>query len=214
MDTKIRLLGTVVLATVTLMGAWQAAAVQESDAKAEEGWVALFNGKNLDQWQNARRPGGENKWLVEDGTMTNKHHANNVGTKEVYKDFDLKLEYRITKGGNSGVYLRGRVEIQVLDSYGKEKLGTGDDGGIYSLYPPAVNASKPAGEWNQLEATYVGDTLTVKLNGKVVQDAQKIAKVTGGAVPGGVNDPGPVMLQGDHGKIWFRNIMIRPHKEK
>ena len=182
-----------------------------SDSKAE--WISLFNGKDLTGWQNARNPKAENKWLVEDGCLTNKSHANNIATVVQFKDLALKLEYKIVPHGNSGTYLRGRVEIQILDSHGKKELAHGDDGGIYGLFPPKVNASKPVGEWNQLEAVYRGDTLTVKLNGKVVQDAVKIATVTGGALPGGVNEPGPIMLQGDHGKIWFRNIMIKPFRE-
>lgn len=195
---------------LTLLAAVPALPAAASEAD-DEGWIALFNGKDLTGWQNARKADAENKWLVEDGCLTNEHHANNIGTVEQFKDFDLKLEYKIVAHGNSGTYLRGRIEIQILDSFGKKELGTGDDGGIYGQYVPKVNASNPAGEWNKLEATYVGDTLTAKLNGKVVQDGVKITKVTGGALRGGVNEPGPLMLQGDHGKIWFRNILIRPH---
>lgn len=178
------------------------------------GWKKLFNGKDLEGWQNARKPGAENKWSVEGGAMTNAEHGNDIATVETFEDMQLKLEYKTVKGGNSGVYLRGRVEIQVLDSYGKGKLSTGDDGGIYGQYAPLVNASKPAGQWNTLEAQYVGDSLTVKLNGKLVQDGVKITKVTGGALPGGVNEAGPLMLQGDHGKVWYRNIMVRPIEMK
>jgi len=179
---------------------------------AEGEWKPLFNGKDLSGWQNARQPGGENKWTVEDGAMTNALHGNDIATIETFKDFDLKIEYKTVKGGNSGVYLRGRVEIQVLDSFGKNPPGNGDDGAIYGQFPPKVNASKPAGEWNVLEASYKGDKVTAKLNGQVIHDNQEIVKVTGGALPGGLNDAGPIMLQGDHGKVWYRNIMIRPAK--
>ena len=178
----------------------------------DEGWITLFDGSNLDQWQNARNPEAENKWFIEDGCMTNKEHANNIGTKESFKNFDLKLEYKIVAKGNSGVYLRGRVEVQILDSHGKEHPGKGDDGAIYDKFVPLVNASNQAGEWNTLVLTYKDDVLTAKLNGNVIHDKQQIGEVTGGALPGGVNEAGPVMLQGDHGKIWFRNIMIRPCK--
>jgi len=107
------------------------------------------------------------------------------------------------------VYLRGRIEIQVLDSYGKEQPNKGDNGAIYDQFVPRVNASKPAGEWNQLEATMVGDEVTVILNGQLLHDKQKITMVTGGALAGKVADAGPLMLQGDHGKVWYRNIKIR-----
>jgi hypothetical protein len=110
------------------------------------------------------------------------------------------------------VYLRGRVEVQVLDSTGKNPPDNHDDGAIYDQFAPKVNASKPIGEWNVLEASYVGDSVTVKLNGQVVHDKQKIEKPTGGALPGGVNDAGPLMLQGDHKKVWYRNVEIKVKK--
>jgi len=174
-------------------------------------WQTLFNGENLDGWTNAR-PGQTIKWTVEDGAMTNTPKDKDIATVEKFKDFDLQLEYKTVPKGNSGVYLRGRIELQVLDSYGKEELSTGDDGGIYGQHPPLVNASKPTGEWNVLEATLVGDTLSAKLNGKVIHDKVKLTKVCGGALPGAVTDPGPLMLQGDHGKVWYRNVRIRPVK--
>jgi len=204
----------VVFLVVAFVGA-MALAEEKSAAKpaaAAGGEENLFNGKDLAGWQNARTPGGENKWTVEDGTMTNALHGNDIATVATFKDFALKLEYKTVKGGNSGVYLRGRVEIQVLDSYGKEPAGKGDDGAIYDQFAPLVNASKPAGEWNTLEAQYVGDKVTAKLNGKLIQDGVKIEKPTGGALPGGVNEAGPLMLQGDHGKVWYRNITIKPIK--
>jgi hypothetical protein len=170
----------------------------------------LFDGASLTGWQNARDAEGENQWFVEDGALTNEEHANDIASVGGWRNFELSLEYRIVEGGNSGVYLRGRVEVQILDSYGKKELEPSDNGGIYGQFAPLVNASKPAGEWNTLEAHYVGDRLTVKLNGQEVLHAVQIVGVTGGALPGDVNDPGPIMLQGDHGKIWFRNIKIRP----
>jgi hypothetical protein len=184
---------------------------------AEEGWISLFNGKDLSGWQNARNATGENKWKAEDGTLTNiatGHDGNDIATVEKFKDFDLKIEYKTVKDGNSGVYLRGRIELQVLDSAGKNPPGKGDDGAVYDQFPPKVNATKPVGEWNSLEVSYVGDVLTAKLNGKVIHDKQQITKVTGGALPGGVNEAGPLMLQGNHGKVWFRNIMIKPLDKK
>lgn len=193
-------------------------AAEEKEAAASlfedndgEGWIALFNGKDLTGWRNAREPEADNKWLVEDGCLTNKDHANNIGTVKLFKDFGLKLEYKIVEDGNSGVYLRGRVEIQILDSFDcEEEPGKGDDGAFYDQHPPLKNASKPAGEWNRLEAIYRGDVVSVTLNGVLVQDNVQIAEPTGGALPGHVNFPGPLMLQGDHGKIWFRNMEIKP----
>ena len=161
-------------------------------------------------WRNARDPEGENKWFVEDGALTNTEHANDIATVDEWKDFELKLEYKIVPGGNSGVYLRGRLEVQVLDSYNETEVGTGSDGAVYGLLPPLVKASKPAGEWNQLEVVLVGNRLTAKLNGQLIHDDREIVDLTGGALPGGIEDPGPLMLQGDHGKVWYRNIELRP----
>ena len=199
------LMGLVLAAFVA--PAWAAAA---PDA---EGWISLFNGKDLEGWQNARQPGAETKWTVEDGTMTNVEHGLDIAAKDSFKDFDLKIEFKTVPKGNSGIYLRGRIEIQVLDSFdNKGTPGKGDCGAIYDQYAPSENACKPAGEWNTVEATYVGDTVSVKLNGKQVINKVKITKPTGAALPGDVNEAGPLYLQGNHGKVWFRNIKIRPLK--
>jgi len=192
---------------------------QPSEEKGEEEiastsqeteWVSLFNGEDLTGWRNARDPSGDITWTVEDGAMTNVEHGHDIATVDFFKDFDLRLEYKTVPGGNSGVYLRGRIEIQVLDSFNEPEPGTGSDGAVYGQFPPLVKASKPAGEWNLLEVTLIGNKLTAKLNGQVIHDNREITQVTGGALPGGVEDPGPLMLQGDHGKVWYRHIEIRP----
>lgn len=176
----------------------------------ENGWVQLFNGKDLKGWQKAREPRVDPLWTVEDGAMTNLNGARDIATIAEYKDYDLTLEYKTVKEGNSGVYLRGRIEVQVFDSHGKKTPDTGDDGAIYGQFAPKVNASKPAGEWNRLEIHLVGGTITIKLNGMLIHDNVKLSEVCRGALPGGLLDPGPIRLQGDHGKVWFRNLKLRP----
>ncbi len=198
-----------VLLTLAASAADQCPMAQGAKAACGDEWISLFNGADLTGWQNARDAKGENKWYVEDGALTNQEHANDIGTVDQFKNFCIRLKYKINPHGNSGAYLRGRVELQILDSHGKQSLETGDDGGIYGLFAPAVNASKPAGEWNEMAAVFIGNRLTAMLNGQVVQKDVEIAKVTGGALPGGVADAGPIMLQGDHGKVWFRDIMIK-----
>lgn len=190
----------------------QGAAKPAGEQELPEGWTSLFSGTDLTGWQNARNPGAENKWSVEDGAMTNVDHGNDIATIETFKDFALHIEYKTLPGGNSGVYLRGRVEVQVLDSHGKkpEDLNKGDAGAVYDQYAPLKNAAKPAGEWHTVDIIYCGDLLTVTLNGERVQDSVRISEPTGGALPGGVNEPGPLMLQGDHGKVWYRNIRVKP----
>ncbi|MBI4557969.1 MAG: DUF1080 domain-containing protein [Candidatus Hydrogenedentes bacterium] len=177
-----------------------------------EGWITLFNGNDFTGWQHGRQPGAEVKWTIEDGAMTNVAHGHDIATVDQFQDFELSIEWKTVPKGNSGVYLRGRIEVQVLDSYGVEKPDTGDNSGIYGQFAPKVNASKPVGEWNLLEAKIVGDEVTVKLNGQVVHDKQKLTDVTGGAVPGKLTDAGPLLLQGDHGKVWYRTIKLRPIK--
>jgi hypothetical protein len=135
-------------------------------------------------------------------------HGVDLATVDKFKDFCLHTEYKTIPGGNSGVYLRGRIEVQVLDSHGKTELTAGDAGAIYDKFVPLVNAAKPPGEWHTLDTCYLGDRLTVLLNGQLVQNNIHITELTGGALPGKVNDPGPLMLQGDHGKVWYRNIRI------
>ena len=175
-----------------------------------DGWISLFNGQDLTGWQNAREPGGEVTWFVEDGAMTNTEHGQNIDTVEQFQDFELVIEYKTLPGGNSGVYLRGRTELQVLDTYGKEDLAVEDGGAVYGQFPPLVNATKPAGEWHEYRASIVGNVLNASLNGQVVQQDVELTDVCGGALPGAVTDPGLLMLQGDHDKVWYRNIMIRP----
>lgn len=199
---------------VGLACAWAAETAPQGEAAADKdkGWISLFNGKDLKGWVNPRNADEALKWSVEDGTLTNVDSGNDIATKEQFTDFDIQLEYKTVTEGNSGLYLRGRVEIQIYDSHGVEEPTHADAGGIYSIAAPLTNASKPVGEWNKIEATFKGNELTVKLNGKVVQDKLKIDRVTGGALPGKFDEAGPIMLQGDHGKVWYRNIKIRPIK--
>lgn len=202
-----------ILLGMTLHLSVMAEDVPSGKKSGQDGWVPVFNGKDLTGWQAAHEPRVDPLWTVEEGTMTNQEGARDIATIADYKDFDLKLEYKTVERGNSGVFLRGRIEVQVYDSYGKEKPSDADAGAIYGQFAPATNASKPAGEWNTLKVHLVGDTITVKLNGQLIHDKVKLTKVCGGALPGGLLDPGPLRLQGDHGKVWYRNLKIRPITE-
>jgi hypothetical protein len=170
--------------------------------------VELFNGTSLEAWgvQHASRPMG---WTVQDGVMTNEAKANNLVSKEKFKDFRIQAEYKIEPGSNSGIYLRGRYELQVLDDFGKPTEEHGHMS-IYAWKKPAVNASKPAGEWQTMDATIVGNKLTVVLNGQKVHDNETIEAITGGALDANENEAGPIMIQGDHGKVSFRKVVVTP----
>ncbi len=179
--------------------------------------VVLFNGKDLTGWKltNANAASG---WSVQDGVLVNRvaqepgqprKSFGNLRTEQEFNDFNLKLETRVPKNGNSGVYLRGIYEVQVFDSYGK-KLDPHNMGAIYSRICPTVAAEKPAGEWQTLDITLVDRHVTVILNGTKIIDNQPLLGCTGGALWADQSRPGPIYLQGDHTGIEYRNIVLRP----
>jgi hypothetical protein len=170
--------------------------------------VELFDGKSMDAWGVARKDRPIN-WSVVDGAMTNTPPANNLVSKEKFQDFKLQAEYKLDTNSNSGIYLRGRYELQVLDDFGKDTFNRGHMS-VYGWHTPAVNASKPVGEWQTMEATLVGNKLTVVLNGKKVQDNVTLEAITGGALDANELEPGPIMLQGDHEKVWYRKVTVTP----
>lgn len=179
--------------------------------------VNLFNGKDLDNWELADE-GVVSGWKAIDGVMVNNpeqkegedHIAyGNLRTKDTFEDFKLSLEVNVPKGSNSGVYLRGIYEIRVMDSYGKE-LDSHNMGGLYSRITPSEAAEKPAGEWQKMDITLYKRYVTVKLNGKKIIDNQPVKGVTGGALTSDQFSPGPILLQGDHGKVSYRNIVLTP----
>jgi hypothetical protein len=170
--------------------------------------VELFDGKSLDTWdvQHKTRPSG---WSVADGAMTNSKGANNLVSKQKFQDFKIHAEYKLEANSNSGIYLRGRYELQVLDDHGKETFNRGHMS-IYGWHAPRVNASKPAGEWQTMDATVVGNKVSLTLNGQKLHDNATLEAVTGGALDANESEPGPIMLQGDHGLVWFRKVTITP----
>ena len=124
-------------------------------------------------------------------------------------DFDLSCDVLVPKGCNSGVYLRGRYEIQVKDSYGR-KPDCHNMGALYDLITPSVAAEKPAGEWQHIDLTLYKRHLTVKLNGVKIIDNKPIAGVTPLAIDADEMTPGPILLQGDHSNASFRNMVLTP----
>jgi hypothetical protein len=179
--------------------------------------VQLLNGKDLSGWR-LTDPKALSGWSVKDGVLVNevskekgKPHKNygNLRTDQVFEDFNLTLETRLAKGGNSGVYLRGIYEVQVTDSFGKP-LDPHNMGAIYSRIKPTVSAEKAPGEWQTMDITLVDRHVTVVLNGKKIIDNQPVLGCTGGALWSDVTRPGPIYLQGDHTGIEYRNIVLKP----
>ena len=156
-------------------------------------------------------PNGKNNWAIANGELVNSERGTNLITRDLFTDFKLHLEVNVPSDGNSGIYLRGRHEVQVEDSYGKQPWNRGM-GGVYGQVTPLSNPAKQAGEWQTFDITLVGRRLTVALNGITIHDNAEIPGTTGGALDSREGDPGPIMLQGDHGPIRYRNLRITPSK--
>jgi Domain of Unknown Function (DUF1080) len=169
--------------------------------------IQLFNGKDMKGWHAM----GTNQWIAENGILRSPHSGANLVTDEVFTDFKLHIEFRYPKESNSGVYLRGRYEVQVEDSKGMEPTAH-HLGAVYGFLPPSEMMAKAPGEWQSYDITLVGRMVTVIVNGKKVICNQQIPGITGGALNSKEGEPGPIYIQGDHGPIDYRNIVITPGK--
>ena len=183
--------------------------------------IQLFNGSDLNNWVTRdRQPAG---WKVEDGVMHVVPKTGDIMSRERFADFYMHLEFRCPDmpeasgqaKGNSGVFLQGRYEIQVLDSHGLNIPGMGDCGAIYNQFAPLVNACKLPLEWQTYDVFFrgphdgaVGPRLTVLQNGQVIHNNIELPGVTGAAIDEEVEETGPLLLQ-DHGDlVCYRNIWV------
>jgi hypothetical protein len=130
-------------------------------------------------------------------------------TKEKYFDFKLHAEWRVPENGNSGIYLRGRYEVQILDDHDREP-GDRSTGSIYGYLKPSKKMTKPVGEWNFFDITFIGCWVTIVFNGETIIDRREIPGLTGGALDSNEGEPGPIMLQGDHRAVEYRNLVLTP----
>ena len=151
-----------------------------------------------------------NQFRMIDGILVNQEVGGNLVTNERFDDFKLSVEFRYPEGSNSGIYLRGRYEVQIEDNYDISPPGDIHIGGIYGFIAPSVNAAKPAGEWQSMEITLVGRHVTVVHNDIEVISNRPIPGITGGSLNSNEGEPGPIMLQGDHGPVEFRKVTITP----
>ena len=180
---------------------------------------ALFQSEgDLAKWALMNADHSADGWSVKDGILLNRatqeegeprKHYGNLKTKATFEDFNLTLDVRVPKNGNSGLYLRGIYEIQVADTHDKP-LDSHNMGGIYSRVAPSVMAEKPTGEWQTYDITLVDRHVTVILNGTKIHDNVPLEGCTGGALWSDETLPGPLYLQGDHTDVDYRNIVIRP----
>jgi hypothetical protein len=225
-------------------------ALRAAEEKANEsgGEVVLFNGKDLSGWKtedpkridhwkavsnvkldekDPHKLDGEGDGGSADGVLflPKPEGGCDIYTEQAFGDVELHIEFNIPKGSNSGVYLMGQYECQVLDSFGKpdDKLGVHDCAAVYTFSKPKVNACKAPGEWQTYDITFraprfdssgkkVENAKYVKVvqNGKTVQEDVEVPHSTGGQLPGGEKPKGPLMLQGNHGPCAFRNIRVKP----
>jgi hypothetical protein len=211
-ETLISLMKTGISIAVVL-----AAAIASNLAIAadEEGFRPLFNGKDLSGWH-LRNASGRNSWSVENGvlknTVTKEEHGTDLVTDQKFLNFTVKYDYMVPDNSNSGFYLRGRHEIQILGDYAKGTPTINGNGSIYNFKAPDKFVSKPGGEWQTVEATIIGNKITVVMNGVKIHDNVECRKATGGELDNKVDEPGPILLQGDHGTVSFRNLRIKELK--
>jgi hypothetical protein len=168
---------------------------------------SIFNGTDLSGWE---PDGPNNHWKAENGELVNESAGANIRTTRKFEDFKLHIEYNCPDQGNSGVYLRGRDEVQV--EY--EVAGANDKfhgmGSIYGFIAPAVDLPKKPGQWESYDITLVGRHVTVIRDGVKTIDNQEIPGISGGAIDSHEGEPGPLYIQGDHtGGMKYRNITIQ-----
>jgi hypothetical protein len=167
----------------------------------------LFNGSNLEGW----RPSGANShWQVRNGILTNARQGANLISEKVFNDFQLHIEFRYPPGGNSGIYLRGRHEIQIEDNKKEAPLGRTSFGAIYGFLTPSEWSSTGPSEWQVFDISLIGRMVSITANGKTIISNQEIPGITGGALDSQEAAAGPIYLQGDHSAIEFRKIVITP----
>lgn len=193
---------------------WQWTGVRAPDLKrkSEPKWgrpMPLFNGRDLSGWTPSD-PSATATWRVEDGTLVSPGHGAELMTNAKFEDFKLHIEFNCEHGSNSGVYLRGRYELQIEDDPEPEGP-TMRTGGIYGYLAPSPEQPRRPGEWQSYDITLVGRVVTVVQNGHTIIDKQEIPGITGGALDSHEGLPGPIYLQGSEaGHVAFRNITITP----
>ena len=246
MRTAARL--TVACLALTLVASAAGFAADEST----HGFVPLFNGKDLTGWKFKQKEGSEAWKIVSDVRLDPDDskkfistgeggsdraellrgpvaHGSDIYTEKEFGDCEVHVEFNVPQRSNSGIYLMGRYEVQVLDSYGKpqERLGQGDVGAIYSAAKPSKNAALPPGQWQKFEIVFQAPRfdasgkktqnakfVSVKLNGQEIQKGVEVKGPTGGQLYNDEKPTGPLLFQGDHGVVAFRNIRIKETEKK
>jgi hypothetical protein len=191
---------------------WSGVRAPSLKRSAEPLWqkpIQLFNGKDLTGWHASKEP---NQWIVKDGVLSSPQTGANLLSDQTFNDFKLHVEFRYPADtSNSGIYLRGRYEVQIEASHNNEPIKNVFSG-VYGFIEPTEMAAKKPGEWQSFDITLTGRMVTIVANGKTVICNREIPGPTGGAIDSKEGEPGPIYIQGDHGAIEFRNIVITPAK--
>lgn len=186
----------------------RAPTLARTSGQQPEATINLFNGRDLSGWH-ARSGSAESCWAVVDSELVVTPPCVDIVSERRFDDFELHVEFRIPRGSNSGVYLRGRYEIQIQDTAG-QALDALRMGAVYGFITPITDAASPAERWQTLNIRLIGREVTVVLNGTTIIDAETIPGITGGALDSREGEAGPVMIQGDHGPIRIRRIDLVP----
>jgi hypothetical protein len=204
--------------------------------------IEPFNGKDLSGWK-TKDPASRSQWKVGSAKLLANHpdmidfaaegnelvnakaHGVDIYSEAKFGDARIEVEVMVPKGSNSGIYVQGEYEVQVLDSFGKDKIGAGDMGALYNASLPKVNASKAPGEWQkyviEFRAPKFDDAgkkianakfVKVELNGKLIHENVEMKGPTPTGVSGKEAAEGPIMFQGDHGAVAYRNLKVTPLK--
>lgn len=168
--------------------------------------IRLIDAGGLTGW---RVVGAASEWEVEGGVLRNRKSGGNLATERTFRDFKLHAEFRYPEGSNSGIYLRGRYEVQIADTPGDE-LSDDGLGSVYGFLAPSEVVARQPGEWQTFDITLTGRMITLVHNGKTVICNREIPGITGGALDSDEGAPGPLLIQGDHGPVEFRNLTITP----
>jgi 3-keto-disaccharide hydrolase len=173
--------------------------------------IRLFNGQDLTGW-NMTDPDTKNPWKVVDGNLVSPTHGPEIIHSQKFNDFKLHIEFNCAENSNSGVYLRGRYEVQV-ETNSVQEPPSHHVGGVYGFIAPEPELPRKPGEWQTYDVTLVGRTITVIQNGKTIIDRREVPGITGGALDSHEELPGPIYLQGsEDGQVMYRNIVITPAK--
>jgi hypothetical protein len=195
----------------TTVGTLDGVRTPELNHPAPAAWTTpepLFNGHDLTGWE-PTVPNAKNNWVARNGELVNESHGANLRTDRTFNDFKLHIEYNCPDDGNSGIYLRGRYEVQVEYEPLSHNPPERRMGSVYGRLTPAVDLPRKPGTWESYDITLVGRTVTVVRDGVTILDHKVIEGITGGALNAHEAEPGPIYIQGDHtGGLKFRNITI------